>query len=60
MKSINKFLTVGLSALALAACNDLDQQIEGNYATTDQKKDLTEEFPEKLVAAVAGWRSCHR
>ncbi|MBP3890243.1 MAG: RagB/SusD family nutrient uptake outer membrane protein [Muribaculaceae bacterium] len=54
MKSINKFLTVGLSALALVACNDLDQQIEGNYATTDQKKDLTEEFPEKLVAAVAG------
>lgn len=57
MKSINKFLTIGLSALALAACNDLDQTIEGNYATTDQKKDLTEEFPDKLVAAVAGTTS---
>ena len=57
MKSINKFLTVGLSALALVACNDLDTDIQGNYATTDQKKDLTEEFPEKLVAAVGGTKS---
>jgi len=47
MKSINKFLSIGLSALALAACNDLDQEIQGGYATTDQKTDLTEEFPEK-------------
>lgn len=54
MKSINKFLSIGLSALALAACNDLDQEIQGGYATTDQKTDLTEEFPEKLIAAVAG------
>ena len=54
MKSINKFLTVGLSALALVACNDLDTDIQGNYATTDQKKDRTEEIPETLVAAVAG------
>lgn len=54
MKAINKILTIALGGLALAGCNDLDTEIQGGYATTEQKSELTEEYPEKLVASVAG------
>lgn len=54
MKSINKLLSIGLSALAVVGCNDLDTEIKGGYATTEQKKQVVDQDPEKLVFAVTG------
>lgn len=54
MKAINKILPAGLVVMSLAACNDLDTEMYGAYATGEQKKELVDQYPEKLVAAVSG------
>lgn len=55
MKPTYKIFTLGLLTLSgMTACNDLDTEIYGGYATTEQKKELTEKYPEKLVASLAG------
>ncbi|MCM1336090.1 MAG: RagB/SusD family nutrient uptake outer membrane protein [Candidatus Amulumruptor caecigallinarius] len=54
MKLFSKYLTVALTGLAMAGCNDLDTEILGNYATTDQKASVIEEDSEKLVYSVTG------
>lgn len=55
MKATYKIPVAGiLSMFMVTACNDLDTEIYGGYASTEQKQELTEQYPEKLVFAVAG------
>lgn len=53
MKTINKFIAVALSLLAIASCSDdLNTVPEGDTMTEEQKKEVYEQSPEKLEADV--------
>lgn len=54
MKPSYFFLSAALAGMALAGCNDLDTDIKGGYATTDQKSQVTAEDPAKILYAVTG------
>ncbi|MCM1338007.1 MAG: RagB/SusD family nutrient uptake outer membrane protein [Candidatus Amulumruptor caecigallinarius] len=54
MKSSKKILWIGLASVALAACNDLDTEIYGDYITTEQKQQVVDDDPDKLLFSVTG------
>lgn len=54
MNKYSKILTIALGTLAVTGCNDLDTEIKGYYATTEEKKEVVDQDPEKLKYAVTG------
>ena len=53
MKKINKYIVLGLGALALASCDSLDTKYLGGYVTEDQKNETLEKNPEMALASVS-------
>jgi len=54
MKSINKYIAIGLGAVALSSCESLDTEYLGYYVSTDQKGETLEQNPAMAQAAVTG------
>lgn len=54
MKSINKYIAIGLGAIALSSCESLDTEYLGYYVSTDQKGETLEQNPSMAQAAVTG------
>ncbi|MDE6333942.1 MAG: RagB/SusD family nutrient uptake outer membrane protein [Muribaculaceae bacterium] len=54
MKSYNKILAVLLSGAMLAGCNDLDVLPQGSTVTEEQKNDVLNIDPSKILASVSG------
>lgn len=54
MKTINKYLALPFVGLALAGCNDLDTQFQGQYVSGEQKQEVVGLNPEMAKAGVLG------
>lgn len=54
MKTLNKILSVALTGLIMAGCNDLDTEFKGSYVTDKQKEEASKADPTMTRAAVIG------
>lgn len=52
MKTIKSLIALSVAAVALSACNDLQQEPLGTYVTADQKKQIIEDNPDMMSASV--------
>lgn len=54
MKNINKYIAIGLGAVALSSCDSLDTEYLGYFVSTEQKVETLEKNPSMALAAVTG------
>lgn len=54
MKNINKYIAIGLGAVALSSCDNLDTEYLGYFVSTEQKVETLEKNPSMALAAVTG------
>ncbi len=52
MKTIKSLFALSVAAVALSACNDLQQEPLSTYVTADQKKQIIEDNPDMISASV--------
>ena len=54
MKNINKYLALPLIGIALAGCNGLDTEFQGQYVSAEHKQEVVSQNPEMAKAGVLG------